>query len=44
VTLASAAAIDAQKLGASGLLPSLPVTVGEGSELGKNIVNTGEKS
>ncbi|MGD1088742.1 MAG: site-specific integrase [Verrucomicrobiota bacterium] len=38
------AQIDAQSLGASGLLPSLPVTVGEGSECVKTTVNTGEKS
>jgi integrase len=38
------AQIDAQSLGASGLLPSLPVTIGEGSEPGKTIVNTGAKS
>jgi hypothetical protein len=38
------AQIDAQSLGASGLLLSLPVTVGEGSECVKTIVNTGEKS
>ena len=38
------AQIHAQSLGASGLLPSLPVTIGEGSEPGKTIVNTGAKS
>jgi integrase len=35
--------IDAQKSGVAGLLPSLPVTIGEGSFIRKTIVNTGEK-
>ena len=38
------AQIDAQTLGAGSLLPSLPVTVGEGAELDKTIDNTGGKS
>jgi integrase len=38
------AQIDAQKTRADGLLPSPPVTVGEGSEHGEIILNTGEKS
>lgn len=38
------AQIDAQSLGAGRLLPSLPVTVGNGSASGETPVNTGQKS
>jgi integrase len=41
---ANDAQIDAQKTGLAGLLPSLAVTVGNGSESDKTIVITGEKS
>jgi integrase len=38
------AQIDAQKTGLGGLLPSLPVTMGEGSEHCKTVTNTENKS